>query len=124
MTKSRNPGSTPVKVAVNTDSRLLALDNEINRLVLKIEVLEARKRRADDANERARIAREIRTHQKKITKLYATFSRTEPVSLVGAAALLRRVPAMLGGDAADDGPLAIAGRLVDSALVVVEKNAE
>ena len=107
------------------DSRLLALDGEINRLVLQVEVLEARRRRAEEASERNRIARQIRTQQKKIAKLYSTISRTEPESLMGAAALLRRVPAMLnGGSEGDGGPVSIASRLVDSALVVVEKNVE
>ncbi len=107
------------------DSRLLAIDGEINRLVLEIELLEARRRRAEEANERNRIARQIRTQQKKIAKLYSTISRTEPESLMGAAALLRRVPAMLNGGPEDDGgPVSIASRLVDSALVVVEKNVE
>lgn len=124
MAKHRKPGFGPVAVALDSDSRLLALDNEINRLVLHIEVLEGRRRRTDDVTERNRIAREIRTHQKKIAKLYSTISRTQPVSLVGAAALLRRVPAMLNDVSAADGPLAIASRLVGSALVVVEKNAE
>ena len=107
-----------------TDIRLLALDGEINRLVLEVELLEARRRRAEEIQERQRIGRQIRTQQKKIAKLYSTMSRAQPVSLVGAAALLRRVPAMLSDRADDDTPLSIAGRLVDSALVVVEKNAE
>ncbi len=107
-----------------TDIRLLALDGEINRLVLEVELLEARRRRAVEPLGRQRLGRRIRTHQKKIAKLYSTMSRAEPVSLVGAATLLRRVPAMLGERPDDDdGKLSIASRLVDSALVVVEKNA-
>ncbi len=109
--------------ATEPDTRLLALDGEINRLVLQIELLEARRRRAEATTERKRIGRRIRTQQKRIAKLYSTISRTEPVSLEGAAVLLRRVPAMLDRRPDDDdGPLSIASRLVDSALVVVEKN--
>lgn len=107
-----------------TDIRLLALDGEINRLVLQVELLEARRRRAEEPRERNRIGRQIRTHQKQIGKLYSTMSRAKPESLVGAAALLRRVPAMLDDKFGDDRPLSIASRLVDSALVVVEKHSD
>ena len=129
MAKGRKPGTIGVVAGTDTDSgrdtRLLAIDGEINRLVLQIELLEARRRRAEEAKDRARIARQIRTQQKKIAKLYTTISRTEPESLMGAVTLLRRVPAMLNGGPEDDGgPLSIASRLVDSALVVVEKNVE
>ncbi len=118
-------GIGPMAATENvTDIRLLALDGEINRLVLEVELLEARRRRAEEIKERQRIGRQIRTQQKKIAKLYSTMSRAQPVSLVGAAALLRRVPAMLSERPDDDTPLSIAGRLVDSALVVVEKSAE
>ena len=120
-------GIGPLTATANenvTDIRLLALDGEINRLVLEVELLEARRRRAEETRERQRIGRQIRTQQKKIAKLYSTMSRAEPVSLVGAAALLRRVPAMLNDNSDGDGPLSIASRLVDSALVVVEKSAE
>ena len=107
-----------------TDIRVLALDGEINRLVLEVELLEARRRRAEEPRERNRIGRQIRTQQKKIGKLYSTMSRARPESLVGAAALLRRVPAMLAEKRDDDRPLSIASRLVDSALVVVEKHSD
>ena len=110
-------------IETGLDTRLLALDGEINRLVLEIELLEARRRRARKTSERQRVGRQIRTQQKRIAKLYSTISRTEPVSLEGAAVLLRRVPAMLDRRPDDDdGPLSIASRLVNSALVVVEKN--
>ena len=124
MAKRKSTRSILPVAEVEPDTRLLALDGEINRLVLQIELLEAHRRRADSPGERNRIARQIRTQQKKIAKLYSTISHTEPMSMAGAAVLLRRVPAMLderSGD--DDGPLSIASRLVDSALVVVEKNA-
>ena len=107
-----------------TDIRVLALDGEINRLVLEVELLEARRRRAEEPRERNRIGRQIRTQQKKIGKLYSTMSRVRPESLVGAAALLRRVPAMLAKKRDDDRPLSIASRLVNSALVVVEKHSD
>ena len=124
MAKGKKPGSDRFKTVIEPDTRILALDGEINRLVLQIELLEARRRRAEATGERRRVARQIRTQQKKIAKLYAKFSRTEPESLTGAATLLRRVPAMLNerpGD--DDDAISIATRLVDSALVVVEKSA-
>jgi hypothetical protein len=124
MAKRKSTRSILPVAEVEPDTRLLALDGEINRLVLQIELLEAHRRRAETPSERNRIARQIRTQQKKIAKLYSTISHTEPMSMAGAAVLLRRVPAMLderSGD--DDGPLSIASRLVDSALVVVEKNA-
>ncbi len=125
MAKGKNIGPDRFETEIGPDTRLLALDGEINRLVLQVELLEAHRRRAEAIAERQRIARQIRTQQKRIAKLYATISRTEPVSLVGAATLLRRVPAMLSERHGDhDGPLSIASRLVDSALVVVEKNAE
>ena len=81
-----------------------------------------RRRRAEEYRERNRIGRQIRIQQKKIGKLYSTMSRSQPESLVGAAALLRRGPAMLSEIPDDDWPLSIASRLVDSALVAVEKN--
>ncbi len=115
-------GGTRQPIETEADTRLLALDGEINRLVLEIELLEARRRRARKTSERQRVGRQIRTRQKRIAKLYSTISRTEPVSLEGAAVLLRRVPAMLDRRPDDDGPLSIASRLVNSALVVVEKN--
>ncbi len=126
MAKGKNTGSGRCGTGTETvtDIRLLALDGEINRLVLQVELLEARRRRAEESGQRNRIARQIRTQQKKIGKLYSTMSRSQPESLVGAAGLLRRVPAMLSEIPDDDGPLSIASRLVDSALVVVEKNSE
>ncbi len=126
MAKGKNTGLERTGNATNIapDIRLLAIDGEINRLVLEVELLEARRRRAEETRERQRIGRRIRTQQKKIAKLYSTMSRAQPISLVGAAALLRRVPAMLSENPDDDRPLSIASRLVDSALVVVEKEAE
>ncbi len=126
MAKGKNTGSdrTGTRIEAVPDFRLLALDGEINRLVLQVELLEARRRRAEEIRERNRIGRQIRTQQKKIAKLYSTMSHARPESLVGAAALLRRVPAMLSDKPDGDGPLSIASRLVDSALVVVEKNSE
>ena len=122
--KNTDSGRRGSGIEIVTDIRLLALDGEINRLVLQVELLEARRRRAEEYRERNRIGRQIRTQQKKIGKLYSTMSRSQPESLVGAAALLRRVPAMLSEIPDDDGPLSIASRLVDSALVAVEKNSE
>ncbi len=126
MAKGKNTGSgrRGSGIEIVTDIRLLALDGEINRLVLRVELLEERRRRAEESRERNRFGSQIRTQQKKIGKLYSTMSRSQPESLVGAAALLRRVPAMLNEIPDDDGPLSIASRLVDSALVVVEKNSE
>ncbi len=126
MAKGKNTGSdrTGTRIEAVPDFRLLALDGEINRLVLQVELLEARRRRAEEIRERNRIGRQIRTQQKKIAKLYSTMSYAQPESLVGAAALLRRVPAMLSDKPDGDGPLSIASRLVDSVLVVVEKNSE
>ncbi len=106
MAKRKSTRSILPVAEVEPDTRLLALDGEINRLVLQIELLEAHRRRAETPSERNRIARQIRTQQKKIAKLYSTISHTEPMSMAGAAVLLRRVPAMLderSGD--DDGPL-------------------
>jgi len=108
-------------IETEPDTRLPALDGEINRLELEIERLEARRCRADKTTEHKRIGRQIRTQQKKIAMLRSTTSRTG------------RVPAMLDGrpdgrpaddGPDDDGPLSIAGRLMNSALVAVEKNAE
>ena len=126
MAKGKNAGSGRCGTGTETvtDIRLLALDGEINRLVLQVELLEARRRRAEESRQRNRIARQIRTQQKKIGKLYSTMSHSQPESLAGAAALLRRVPAMLSENPDDDGPLSIASRLVDSALIVVEKDSE
>ena len=103
MAKGRKTGSRKSRTGSGTDPgtgnvldfRLPELDGEINRLVLRVELLEARRRRAEQIDERHRIGRQIRTQQKRIAKLYSTMSRAQPASLVGAAALLRRVPAML-----------------------------
>ena len=75
--RGKNVGSDRFKTVIEPDTRLLALDGEINRLVLRIELLEARRRRAEATGERRRFARQIRTQQKKIAKLYAKFSRVE-----------------------------------------------
>ncbi len=104
------------------DTRILALDGEINRLVLRVELLEARGRRAEATTERNRITRQIRTQQNKIAKLYSTVSRAQADSRVGAVAVLR--PATSRERPDDDGKLSIASRVADSALVVVENNAE
>ncbi len=126
MANDKNTGSdrTGTRMETVPDIRLLALDGEINRLVLQVELLEARRRRAEESRERNRFGRQIRTQQKKIAKLYSTMSHSQPESLVGAAALLRRVPPILSENLDDDGPLSIASRLVDSALAVVEKNSK
>jgi predicted RNase H-like nuclease (RuvC/YqgF family) len=99
-------------IETEPDTPLPALDGEINRLELEIELLEARRRRADKTTEHKRIGRQIRTQQKKIVMLRSTTSRTG------------RVPAMLDGRPDDHGPLSSGGRPMNSALVAVEKNAE
>ena len=62
MAKVKNTGSNGIRsrIQIVPDMGLLALDGEINRLVLQVELLEARRRRAEEIGERKRIGRQIR----------------------------------------------------------------
>ena len=102
------------------DDRLLALDNELSRSVLELELLHIRHSAPTDA----KFERDVQSRLGRISELYDAISVSEPKTLAGAAVLLRRVPAMLDDDHhADSGHLALASRLIDSALAVVERNA-
>ena len=102
------------------DDRLLALDNELNRSVLELELLQLRR----GTSKEEEFDREVQSRLGRISDLYNAIAVSQPKTLAGAAVLLRRVPAMLGDDHdIDPSHLALASRLIDSALAVVEKNA-
>ncbi len=112
-TASAEPASQP-------DDRLLALDNELSRTVLELELLQLRRVAAAGAN----FERDVQSRLGRISELYDEIAVSQPTTLAGAAVLLRRVPAMLGDDReADHGHLALASQLIATALAVVEQNA-
>ncbi len=107
------------KPAIQPDDRLLALDNELSRSVLELELLQIQHRASTDA----KFERDVQSRLGRISELYDAIAVSQPKTLAGAAVLLRRVPAMLDDDHhTDAGHLALASRLIDTALAVVEKN--
>ena len=119
--KSRIRASS-AEPANQPDDRLLALNNELNRGVLELELLQLWR----GTSKEEAFDREVQSRLGRISDLYNAIVVSQPKTLAGAAVLLRRVPAMLGdGDDHDIDPshLALASRLIDSALAVVEKNA-
>lgn len=105
---------------VQPDERLLALEGELSRNVLELELM--RLGRVDLANDN--IEHDIEARRARISELYDAIADSKPKTLAGAAVLLRRVPAMLGDDRdVDPGHLSLASQLIDTALAVVEKNA-
>ncbi len=117
--RSRNrPASA--ESATRPDDRLFALDNELNRRVLELELLQLRRGPAVDED----FEQDVQSRRGRISELYDAIAVSRPKTLAGAAVLLRRVPAMLDDDRdVDPGHLALASRLIDTALEVVEKNA-
>lgn len=117
--KTRNR-TAPAEPTTQPDDRLLALDNELSRNVLELELMQLR--RADRAS--ADFERDVESRLGRISELYDEIAVSQPTTLAGAAVLLRRVPAMLGDDReADHGHLALASQLIATALAVVEENA-
>ena len=112
--------ATSVAPAKQPDDRLLALDNELSRSVLELELLQLR----HDPSTEEEFDREIQCRLGRISELYTAIAVSRPKTLAGAAVLLRRVPAMLeDNQEIDPGHLALVSQLIDSALAVVEKNA-
>jgi hypothetical protein len=117
--KSRNRAAT-TEPATQPDDSLLALDSELSRGVLELELLRLRRGPSADAD----FERDIQSRLGRISELYGAIAVSQPTTLAGAAVLLRRVPAMLDDDHdVDPGHLALASQLIDTALAVVEKNA-
>ena len=113
--KSRNRAAT-----ARPDDSLLALDNELSRSVLELELLQLRHGASADSD----FESDVQSRLGRISDLYGAIAVSQPRTLAGAAVLLRRVPAMLDDDHdVDAGHLALASRLIDTALAVVEKNA-
>ncbi len=109
-----------VQLAIQPDDRLLALDNELSRSVLELELLQLR----HGTSTSAQFERDVQSLLTRISELYDAIAVSQPKTLAGAAVLLRRVPAMLDDDHdIDPGHLALASRLINTALAVVEKNA-
>ncbi len=117
--KSRNRAAS-AEPAMQPDDRLLALDNELSRSVLELELVQLRR----GTSTGAKFKRDVQSRLGRISELYDAIAVSQPKTLAGAAVLLRRVPAMLDNDHdIDPGHLALASRLINSALAVVEKNA-
>ena len=117
--KARNRTAS-AEPTTQPDDRLLALDSELSRNVLELELLQLR--RVDAAS--AKFERDVQSRLGRISELYVAIAVSQPKTLAGAAVLLRRVPAMLGDDhEVVPGHLALASQLIDTALAVVEKNA-
>ncbi len=111
---------TSARPAAESDDGLLALDNELSRNVLELELLQLRRSAAAVSD----IERDVQCRLARISELYDAIAVSKPKTLTGAAVLLRRVPAMLGDDHdADPSHLALASQLIDTALAVVEENA-
>jgi hypothetical protein len=120
MTGKSRKRPAPAAPAKQPDDRLLALDNELSRSVLELELMRLRQGPSADAE----FEREVQSRLDRISELYNAIAVSRPKTLAGAAVLLRRVPAMLvDTEEIDPGHLALAGKLIDSALAVVEKNA-
>ncbi len=118
--KSRNRAAS-AEPAIQPDDRLLALDNELSRSVLELELLQLR----HGTSTSAQFERDVQSLLTRISELYDAIAVSQPKTLAGAAVLLRRVPAMLDDDHdIDPGHLALASRLIVTALAVVEKNAD
>ncbi len=106
--------------AIQPDDSLLALDSELSRGVLELELLQLRRGASADSD----LDRDVQSRLGRISELYGAIAVSQPKTLAGAAVLLRRVPAMLDdGHEFDPGHLALASQLIDTALAVVEKNA-
>ena len=119
MTNKSQNRSAPAAPTKQTDDRLLALDNELSRSVLELELLQLRR----DSSKGREFDREVKSRLGRISELYDAIAVSQPKTLAGAAVLLRRVPAMLDDDHdIDPSHLALASRLIDSALSVVEQN--
>ncbi len=117
--KARNRTASAAPVS-QPDDRLFALDSELSRNVLELELLQIR--RVDTAA--ADFERDVQSRLGRISELYDAIAVSQPKTLAGAAVLLRRVPAMLDDDhPVAPGHLALASRLIDTALAVVEQNA-
>ena len=120
MASKSSKRAASVVPAAQPDDRLLALDNELSRSVLELELLQLR----HDAPTEEAFNHEVQSRLGRISELYNAIAVSRPKTLAGAAVLLRRVPAMLeDNQEIDPGHLALASRLIDSALAVVEKNA-
>lgn len=119
MANKAKPAAHPAP-ATEPDERLLALEGELSRNILELELMNLR--RADPAD--PDIEHDIEARRARISELHDAIAGSKPKTLAGAAVLLRRVPAMLGDDhEVDPGHLAMASELIDSALAVVERNA-
>ena len=114
---------TPSKLsapATQADDRLLALDSELNRKVLELELMQLRHVAAAGSD----FDRDVQSRRARITELYDAIADAKPKTLAGAAVLLRRVPAMLDDcNVVDPEHLSLASQLIDTALAVVEQNA-
>ncbi len=116
--KARNRAKSD-RPATQADDDLLALDDELNRKVLELELL-----RLQGGPAGSEFDHDVQSRRAHISELHGAIAISKPKTLAGAAVLLRRVPAMLDdGHDVDAGRLAMASRLIDSALAVVEINA-
>ena len=120
MAAKAKPATNRAAPATEPDERLLALEGELCRQVLELELMHLRRVLPANGN----TWHEIEARRVRISELHDAIAGIKPTTLAGAAVLLRRVPAMLGDDRnADPSHLALASRLIDSALAVIEKNA-
>lgn len=116
---NKRANELPDMPATQPDDRLLALDGELNRKVLELELLRLRGGAAGPEFEL-----DVQSRLAHISELYGAIAVAKPKTLAGAAVLLRRVPAMLDDNHdVDAGHLAMASQLIDTALAVVELNA-
>ena len=120
MASKARPGAEKTAAASQPDESLLALDNELSRNVLELELM--RLRHVDLSEDQ--FEHDVETRRARISQLYDAIADSKPKTLAGAAVLLRRVPAMLADDHdVDHSDLSLASQLIDTALAVVEKNA-
>ena len=114
----RSSLSQPTAPAPHTDADLVVAEHELQDLVIEVDELYAMWPKGRGAVERARIGRRIDDALSRVAELYGIITNAQPATLQGAAVQFRRALAML-----EDKDIAVAQRLIDSALNVVEASA-
>ncbi len=110
--------SQPTAPAPHGDAALVDAERELHSLVIEVDELYAMWPKGKGAVERARIGRRIDDALARVSEIYGVITSAQPVTLQGAAVQFRRALAML-----EDKDIAVAQRLIDSALNVVEASA-
>lgn len=111
----RSPPAQSPAPAPYGDAALVVAEHELHRLVIEVDELYAMWPKGKGAVERARIGRRIEVALSRVAELYRIIANAQPATLQGAAVQIRRALVML-----EDKDIAVAQRLIYSALNVVE----